>query len=87
MRKKIVILGSTGSIGKTTLNIIKKDIKKFKTLFVPVDSEHFSIWSLLNNNKIDAKYKSNKIIQNIIITASGGPFLKTKINQFKQIKC
>ena len=28
-------------------NIIKKEIKKNKNKFVPVDSEHFSIWSVL----------------------------------------
>ena len=28
--KKIIILGSTGSIGKQTLEIIKRDKKKFK---------------------------------------------------------
>ena len=27
MKKKIAILGSTGSIGKSTLDVIKKDIK------------------------------------------------------------
>ena len=30
MKKKIVILGSTSSIGKSLLNIIKKDKNKFK---------------------------------------------------------
>ena len=26
-------------------NLIKKDLNKYKTKFIPVDSEHFSIWS------------------------------------------
>ena len=26
-------------------NLIKKELKKYKTKFIPVDSEHFSIWS------------------------------------------
>ena len=30
--KKIIILGSTGSIGKQTLEIIKKDKKKFRMI-------------------------------------------------------
>ena len=30
MKKKIAILGSTGSIGKTTYNIISKDKKTFE---------------------------------------------------------
>ena len=29
MKKKIVILGSTGSIGKNTISLIKKDKKNF----------------------------------------------------------
>ena len=29
MKKKIAILGSTGSIGKSTLEVIEKDKKKF----------------------------------------------------------
>ena len=33
-------------------NLIKKELKKNKTKFIPVDSEHFSIWyALKNNNK------------------------------------
>ena len=30
--KHVAILGSTGSIGKTTLNIISKDKKKYRSL-------------------------------------------------------
>ncbi len=53
-------------------DIIKKELKKFKTSFIPVDSEHFSIWSLINQNNL-----SN--VNKIYITASGGPFLKKKL--------
>ena len=59
-------------------NLIKKDLKKYKTYFIPVDSEHFSIWSLLDNNK-----KNN--FEKIYITASGGPFIKLPLNKFKNI--
>jgi len=59
-------------------NLIKKDLKKHKTYFIPVDSEHFSIWSLLDNNK-----KNN--FEKIYITASGGPFIKLPLNKFKNI--
>ena len=34
MKKKIVILGSTGSIGRTTVNLIKKDKKKFNVILL-----------------------------------------------------
>jgi 1-deoxy-D-xylulose-5-phosphate reductoisomerase len=59
-------------------NLIKRDLKKYKTYFIPVDSEHFSIWSLLDNNK-----KNN--FEKIYITASGGPFRKLSLKKFKNI--
>ncbi len=34
MKKKIAILGSTGSIGKQTLKIIKKDKKNFDVVLL-----------------------------------------------------
>ena len=38
--KKIIILGSTGSIGKQTLEIIKKDNKKFKIVLLSTDKNN-----------------------------------------------
>jgi len=60
-------------------NLIEKKLKKFKTEFIPVDSEHFSIWKLLNDSK-------DKDVDEILLTASGGPFLKLPIKNFKYIK-
>ena len=54
-------------------------IKKYKTEVVPVDSEHFSIMEL-------TKGATNDDIEEIIITASGGPFLNTPINKLMKIK-
>ena len=34
MKKKIAILGSTGSIGKTLIEIIKKDKKNFELFYL-----------------------------------------------------
>ena len=59
-------------------NFIKKDLKKHKTYFIPVDSEHFSIWSLLDNSK-------KNDFEKIYITASGGPFRKLSLKRFKNI--
>ncbi len=60
-------------------NLIKKKLREHNTNFIPVDSEHFSIWSLIKNVN-----KSN--IEEIILTASGGPFLKLPLSKFKKIK-
>tara|TARA_B100001057_G_scaffold167746_1_gene168498 strand:+ start:1285 stop:2445 length:1161 start_codon:yes stop_codon:yes gene_type:complete len=60
-------------------DIIKKELKKNKTEFVPVDSEHFSIWYALKNiDKI--------LIDKIYLTASGGPFLKKSANKLNKVK-
>ena len=60
-------------------NLIKKELNKNKTEFIPVDSEHFSLWYGLKN-------LNNDVIEKIFITASGGPFYKTPLNKFKSIK-
>ena len=60
-------------------HLIKKDLKKFKTSFVPVDSEHFSIFYSLKGNKL-----SN--IKKIYLTASGGPLINTPKTKLKNIK-
>ena len=59
-------------------NLIKKDLNKYKTKFIPIDSEHFSIWSLIGNSK----YKN---FEKIYLTASGGPFRKLPLKQFVNI--
>ena len=60
-------------------NLINKELKKNKTQFIPVDSEHFSLWFGLQNLKI-------KKIEKIYLTASGGPFNNISLNKFKSIK-
>ena len=75
--KKIAIANKESLI--CAWNLIEKKLKKHKTKFIPIDSEHFSIWSLLNDSK-------NSKIEQIIITASGGPFLNLAFNKFKKIK-
>ena len=37
MKKKIAILGSTGSIGKCLINIIKKDKRNFEIILLSAD--------------------------------------------------
>ena len=60
-------------------NLIQTELKKHKTEFIPVDSEHFSIWYGLKNFK-------TANLEKIFLTASGGPFYKTTLNSFKKIK-
>jgi len=60
-------------------SIINDVAKKFKTKLVPIDSEHFSIMKILENQKTDD-------IKKIYLTASGGPFLNYKMSKLKRIK-
>ena len=60
-------------------NLIKKNLVLHKTNFIPVDSEHFSIWYALKNN-------SNLSINKIFLTASGGSLLNKTKSKIKNIK-
>jgi len=59
--------------------ILSKLIKKYKTKILPVDSEHFSIMELTKDVRDDE-------IEEIIITASGGPFLNMSKNEMNKVK-
>ena len=59
-------------------NLINSELSKNNTNFIPVDSEHFSLWyGMQNLNKSS--------IDKIYITASGGPFIKTPLKKFDKI--
>ncbi len=75
--KKILIANKESII--CGWNLIKISASKNKTKIIPVDSEHFSIFKLIKNEKLTN-------INKIYITASGGPFLGYKKNQFKKIQ-
>jgi 1-deoxy-D-xylulose-5-phosphate reductoisomerase len=59
--------------------LIRSVAKKNRTKIIPLDSEHYSIYKLLENHKLED-------VKKIYITASGGPFLNFKPNQFKNIQ-
>ncbi len=60
-------------------NLIKKQLDKHQTSFIPVDSEHFSIWYGLKNIQ-------TKNIDKIYLTASGGPLLNYPTHKVKNVK-
>ena len=74
--KKIAIANKESIICGWSL--IQKELLKNKTEFIPIDSEHFSIYALIGKSK-------NSEIENVYITASGGPFSKLPLNNFKSI--
>ena len=77
MSKKVLLANKEAIICGWSL--IRNIARKYKTKIVPVDSEHYSIFKLIENHKLSE-------IKKIYITASGGPFLNYKPEQFKKIK-
>ena len=69
--KKILIANKESII--CGWKFINKELKKNNCSFVPIDSEHFSIFNLIENKNINS-------IKNIFLTASGGPFFGKNVN-------
>ena len=59
-------------------DLIEKTLNRYRTEFIPVDSEHFSIWYALKG--ID-----RNLIDQIYLTASGGPFLNKSLQKLKNV--
>ena len=74
MKKKIAILGSTGSIGKSLIDIICKDKKNFEVVLLTANKNYKEL------------YKQSKLlkVKNLIITdLKGYNFLKNKNKKIK----
>ena len=59
-------------------DLIEKKLNKHKTKFIPVDSEHFSIWYALQGIE-------KNLIEKIYLTASGGPFLENSLKKLNKV--
>ena len=80
MKKKICILGSTGSIGITTLNIIKRDKKKFNLILLSTNNNVEKIYRQANEFK-----PKNIIILNKKKYLKENSIIKDQVyNNFKQ---
>ena len=75
MKKKIAILGSTGSIGKTLFEIVKKDKKKFEIILLTANKNYRQI------------LKQAKVlkVKNLIITDEKS-YLKLKKKKINKIR-
>ena len=59
-------------------DLIEKNLNEYKTEFIPIDSEHFSIWYSLQDIE-------KNLIEKIYLTASGGPFLNKTLKELKRV--
>ena len=93
MIKKIAILGSTGSIGKTLLKIIKKDKKNFEIILLSANKNYkelikqtntFKVKNVIINNEKSylkfKKYNKNKDLKIFKNFKSFKKIFKTKID-------
>jgi len=59
-------------------HIIMPKVKKNTANLIPVDSEHSAIFQCLHGEQVN-------VLKKIILTGSGGPFLKRELNTFNSI--
>ena len=69
MKKKIAILGSTGSIGKSTLEVIKRDKRNFDVVLLTANNNYKKLIQqakefkarnvIINNNNFYSKVKNS----------------------------
>ena len=76
MIKDIFILGSTGSIGETVLNIVRKDKKKFRIRLLTTNTNVRKIY----NQAIEFDVKEIVIFDQIEYQKSKKKFKNKKIN-------
>jgi 1-deoxy-D-xylulose-5-phosphate reductoisomerase len=57
---------------------IIKEAKKYNTIIIPLDSEHNTVFNIISRI-------GRENVEKILITASGGPFLKKEIKEFESI--
>lgn len=58
--------------------IVKKEAKKYRVNILPVDSEHGAVFQCLQGN-------NHKDVENILLTASGGPFRGKNEEELKNV--
>ena len=75
MRKKIAIFGSTGSIGKILINILKKDKKNYEIVFLSANKNYKE---LLKQVKLFN-------VKNIVITDKSKYLIVKKIFKNKRV--
>ena len=74
MKKKIAILGSTGSIGRCLIDIIKRDKKNFEIVLLSADENYKELLK-------QAKFFK---VKNLIITNQKALIKSEKINTLKK---
>ena len=59
---KLIILGSTGSIGKSTLEVIKKNNQNFEVVCLTADSSSVALAEQINSFKPKYAFLNNSLL-------------------------
>ena len=90
MKRKIAILGSTGSIGKSTLDIIRKDKKGFDVVLLSANNNYkkliqqakeFNVKSVLIKNELFYKKVKKSLKKTKTKVFSGDISIKKIVNK------
>ena len=73
MKKKIAILGSTGSIGKTLLDIINKDRKKFEIILLTADTNYKLLYKQAKKFNVSIEEVFDKMSEMVPLKRIGKP--------------
>lgn len=77
--KKVILLANKESLVMAG-PLIMEHIKKDGGNIIPIDSEHNAIYQVLQGAS-----NKKKFLKRLILTASGGPFLKKPLNKLSQV--
>ena len=70
-------------------DMIISQLKKSKATIIPIDSEHNALLQVMLSSGLEYKINDNNYyetkIKNLIITASGGPFINHKLEDLKHV--
>ena len=81
---KRVLLANKESLVMTG-DLLVQAAKKSGALLLPIDSEHNAIFQCLPLNENGLSKDQHRHVDKVVLTASGGPFLNTPLDQFGQI--
>lgn len=81
---KRVLLANKESLVMTG-NLLMQAAKQSGAMLLPIDSEHNAIFQCLPLNESGLSKDQHKNVDKVVLTASGGPFLNTPLDEFGQI--
>ena len=84
MKKKIAILGSTGSIGKNLINIIENDKKKFEIILLTANKDYKSLYPFSFFEEISSFIEPKYDFLKSLAISTSGSSARAELSGFKR---